>query len=159
MVDVTNGDVIQQLVETAGVQSAEGVPKQLATVISPVIVINPQKFVTSISTGLANSTSATIGTTSAVKDTYLTGAYMSFVKDVANLSTAVSLTATAFDGTSIIILRAATESALAERGDISITFPVPFKLARGTTIALAATNGTAKIAMRGTVFFYEVQTR
>lgn len=104
-----------------------------------------------------NATSATIYTTPADKDFYLTSAQLATIKDVTSTSTDETISAI-IGGTSTILLNIPSITLTVQTGATSIIFNPPVLIDRNT--AITVTNGTnvATIKSTGCITGYTVET-
>lgn len=138
-------------------KSTETIGNEVLPYITPTIAVT--RFCDVIFDNVAsNTTSTTIYTTPTDKDFYLVGAILSFVKDGTSTSTSSSITATIGGVSNKVILRLATLTLTAERGQISYNPSIPIKIDRGTNIAVTNSSGTANITARGVIHGYTVET-
>jgi len=163
MVSITKGEVIQTIANKVGLQVSDGVPTQLANVVSPVIDVEPaircnktsqQSFTTSNAGGTLFSTRSDV-------DTYLIGMNYSYIKD-ATCDTAIgvrNITAILDKRTTAqTILSHAVLTTTAQQEDINVMFAVPLKLKKGTTGAVSISTDTYTLGLRAkniTLWLYE----
>lgn len=163
MVKVENGEVIQKLQDVARPQFPFQIPTELNKDIVPTIEINPalQRIANIIRAGAANNaTSATIYTTPSDRDFYIVAAHLSVSKDATNTSTSSALDVQAAeDNSGRTILQLATTTLTVQQASLSISFPTPLKVARGTPIRVLNDTGVANITTQGGIVGYIDETR
>jgi hypothetical protein len=133
----------------------EYVDNKILDVITPTIEIKPRIFVKSNT--LTNQTTLTIITTDSTRDTYLVGVSLSVIKDVTAVATIVNINGFV-DGTSqrIVSIQGITLTPQSEA--ITMSFPYPIKIDKGTVINIATDNATANIKAVGVIHFYTQDT-
>jgi len=138
-------------------QATDEVPTKVANSIVPVFVSNPDRQIM-VGTGsvATDSTSATIMTTSSIKDTYLIGAMISVSKDVVSDSTNSSLIFTPYGLGATSGLHIRYEPLTAGEHQQVVNFNIPIKLTRNTTITVTNSTATASIDTAGRVFYFEI---
>jgi len=159
MVEASRGQTVQELVEAAGLQSAQGVPKQISNSLQPSIEINP-KLLRTVNIGAHATKTGTGGsvlwTTSSVRDTYLTSACLSADCDAA--SDAIEYEIEVIVGgrtfSIVYITKLAAENAIS-RG-LALNFTPPMKLDRGTTVTVRHTHTLGTSRVGGCFTGYEV---
>jgi hypothetical protein len=144
MARVTRSSVLLKIQDILGLQAGtEQVPVMANNSIQPVMNINPA-FSTINKTASATATgNATIYTTPADKDFYLTGLFLGTTKDVSCDLVNPRITITV-GGAAIAIMNIPQQTLTAGSDQIYVTFPYPLKIDRNTAIVLvgAFTVGT-----------------
>lgn len=158
MATIYNSEHIKKIInELKLAPSREKMPTELADKILPVYNINNPFQIKSKSNTNSNSTSATIHTTSTTADTYLISCDLSMIKDVTATSLRSALAAFPFEDNAVSDILVITGLTLvAQNGQVSKSFPIPFKLARGTNITLVNSTNVANVRCAGTIQFFEV---
>jgi len=152
---ITNSDTVKELQEAAGLQFAMDMEeKDIQKLIVPTIEINPKllRFCNIVRNATAsNATTATIFTTPANQDFYLIAAQMSMIKDASatSLASSIDLTPEGAQLASIMVIRGI--SLTAQNDSLTISFPVPLKLERNTTITINNTTATATVVSSGMI--------
>ncbi len=152
---ITNSDTVKELQEAAGLQFAMDMEeKDIQKLIVPTIEINPKllRFCNIVKNATAsNATAATIFTTPANQDFYLLAAQMSMIKDASatSLASSIDLTPEGAQLASIMVIRGI--SLTAQNDSLTISFPVPLKLERNTTITINNTTATATVVSSGMI--------
>lgn len=164
MTNVKNGSSIRELVQAANLQTGfDEIPTKLATSIVPVININPNDYRFSkafpIASSLSNATSATVYTCAADKDTYLTAASMSMIKDVTSTATVIALNVIPYNESLVAapIIRITGFTLTVQNECVTIAFPFPIKLKRGSNITLTSDTNVANVSARCSLIGYEVE--
>lgn len=141
MATINNPETLKKIVMDAGIQTAyDSIPTRLANSVVPVIVANPKpivnivKWIASVGTG-----TQTLYTTPTDKDFFLTNVIISAQADVNCDNTVYDVTATPDEGGAIILLRLPKITLTVFQDSISVVFPHPIKIARGTTITFGTT--------------------
>ena len=135
------------------------VPNQLAEKVVPVMEVNPRFFrITDFFADgvLTNSTTGTITTVSAVKDTFITGADISFTKDATATTTYLNLKCY-INGVNTTIATFLCTSLTADSQSKYIVFANPIKVDRGTVINVASSTNVANISFKAVVNGYTVE--
>lgn len=156
MVDIQSKEVIDKISEDLKVQPAMQIPRALAEKIELVYVVNPERLVKIKGATASDATTATIITTSTTKDTFLIGAGIAVAKDVNSNSLISSIVATPSQSDAQTTLMIRYEPTTAGQFKQYISFPIPIKLERGTTVTITNTSATASIDTTGIIYFYEV---
>lgn len=160
MSQIKRTDVIQEIVNTLGLGSMDKVPNKMFESVMPVIDLNPNhnRIVNIVrAANLLNATSTTIFTTPTGKDFFLTGACLSFIKDVTSTSTTSTIEIKTEDGTVVNIIRLASLTLTVQDQAVSISLPFPIKLFRNSVITLRNDTGIANIATSGSIWGYTVE--
>jgi len=161
MATIYNSNLSKELIDGAKIQTSfDKVPDQIAEKVVPVMEVNPKLLKLSlpfpVSGALSNALSATLYTTSSIKDTYLTGATMSMIKDATSTATDMRFYFTeATTGQTRLIFRITGLSLTADSKFCAIDFNKPMKVARGTNIMVTSNTADANISIKGTLFGYE----
>lgn len=160
MAQIHNSDLSKELTDGAKIQvSRDAVPNQLAEKVVPVMEVNPKllkrcKPLVAVSS-LSNATSATIFTCDSDRDTYLTSAQLSIIKDATSTSTDISIKVMSPElTTSQSILRIRCLTLTPQNDSISISFPFPMLLKRGSIIAITSDTAVANILASATIQGY-----
>jgi len=134
MAKVTRSSILLEAQNLAGTQSAaEAIPNQMANVIQPTLELNPRFANILRSDAGTVSGSRTLYTTPLDKDFYVTSAQLSNQRSVASDQTVVELTC--YVGGAIRrILAIPNLATTAGEVSITISFPYPLKVDRGTNI-------------------------
>jgi len=152
--NVTKDEVVKSITLQTGAQ-ATTIPANLTirNEVMPVILLH--KFANlHRSAPLTNGTSATLLTTDSDKDFYVTGAYLSVIKDVTSTSVLSSISATV-NSYAQRLLGIAGISLTPQSETISINYSYPLKIDRGTAITLGNSTNVANITANGGIFgFY-----
>jgi hypothetical protein len=145
---MVNSQVVQEIVNALKIDLlAEKVPSPI-----PVIEVGTKNVKNAIakSNSATNATTATIYTTPTTSDFYITGAYLSVIKDVTSTSV----------GTAITFVRDANTETLLSIPSITLTVQSEcmscdlknaIKCDRGTIIAVTNTTNVANIKATGTI--------
>jgi hypothetical protein len=161
MVQIQNTDAITAIRDGAKLSISEGFPQQLSNVVVPVLDMTPDNH--RKDTVLASLTQTTTGamtvyTASADRDTYITGASISFVKgatcDIASGAIALGITQLSLARTLISI---SVLTLTAERDKVFIAFQNPVKIDRGTTITLSGTFTAGALVRSANIIGFEVE--
>lgn len=138
---------------------SDNIPKTVIPSIQPTFEVN-RKFC-NIARSLGSSTTGnkTIFTTPSDKDFYLTSAQFAYVKDVTcDVATgAISLSAT-IEGTAQPVISLVLTTLTAERDNQIISFPVPLKIDRNTTIIYGGSFTAGAMSRIGLITGYTQET-
>jgi hypothetical protein len=153
----TNNSVIQQeFVDSAKIQTTQGLPTELDNTIKPTFEVNPKllRRCNIVKRGsLLNATSATLFSIKADEDFYIVAATLTMIKDVTSTSTTVGLTVTT-DGVATKILDITGITLTPDSQTISVSFPFPLKADRGTITSLTSSTNVANVSAIGTIVGY-----
>jgi len=130
---------------------------EVSEMIQPVVVVEPGVDIAR-SVNLTNGTAATIFTTPADKDFYLISATVAVIKDVTSTSTGTFVQVFMPDGTGNAILRIPGITLTPQSGQMSISYPVPIRLARNTVISVNNTTATANISAQACITGFTMET-
>jgi hypothetical protein len=123
--------------------------------IQPVVEVGRRHINIIRNATATNSTSASIYTTPADKDFYLTSASLSVIKDVTAVSVRSDIQAFgADDGITRQILTISGITLTPQSETISISLPFPFLVKRNTSITTNNTSATANIVQSATITGY-----
>lgn len=156
---IYNSNLTKELIDVAKLQQSKGeIPSELAEKVIPVIDINPKhaRVANVVKRTIAtNATAQTIYTTPTDKDFYLTSASLAMIKD----ATATSLFSTIQlipDGSTstIPILLIPGFTLTAQTGQISLSFPAPIKVAKGTNITINNSTNVGNVSADGCITGY-----
>jgi len=161
MTNVNNAQTIKELVKAGNLQVGfDEVPNKLANAIVPVIETNPRLLrVGNIHrfNVATNALSATIYTTPANQDFYLTSIQCNYIKDASATSLASWVDAiiggfrTRLIGFTTLTTTAGTDSS-------SISFPVPILIDRNTTILVNNNTNVGAVSCHACITGYTVET-
>lgn len=129
---------------------------EVADFIQPVKEISPRINICR-SASAAGAASATIYTTPADKDFYLTAAQLSLIKDAAGTSTASNLNAT-IDGVSQSLLLIRGITLTAQNDSIAQSWAIPIKIDRNTNITVTNSAVAGVTLTSGTIQGYTQET-
>lgn len=161
MAEIARGQVSSKIARATGIQTGRGIaneiPKKLANEIVPVIVVNEDDgenaFVSS-ATRTATGTVA-VRTTSAVRDTYLTGATLATQFDAVADNPTISMGLTPFGGASTNLIVIPKKSLTAITSTVTIKLDPPIRLAPATTIFISSTFAAGAGAFSGMIQGFE----
>lgn len=161
MATIYNSDLTKELTKGAGLQTSKDViPNQIAEKVVPVMEVNPKllRVVNVHQRNTAtNATSATIYTTPADRDFYLTGLTISMIKDATATSTS-SFISVYINGLQNQIAHIVSLTLTPQYAAYSKDFTVPIKLDRNTAIVIGNATNVANITSSGTIQGYIVDT-
>ena len=162
MATINNAQLTKELIEGAKIQlSYDDVPGRLATAVVPTMEVNPKLMrVANVVDGTGESTSGTITlyTSPEDRDFYLTNAIISFSKDATcDVSTGSLQLKGYMNGVNIRLAELALLTLTAERDSLSVVFPTPLKLDRGSSISIAATFAAGVMRKSGNIIGYTVE--
>ena len=149
--------------EEAGLTLAEGFPNELSRSVIPTMDMTPSfhrktdliKSATRTTTG-----SGTVHSTHAVAETYITGIFLSLVKDVSadTASNDPFVLTAVINGVSTNLARVGVLTLTAQNQSIYIKFANPILVDKGTNMTITGAAFTAgSVAKSGTIYGYEVQ--
>ena len=151
-----NSDLTKEIILAGRIQSSDSIPNQISNQIVPVIEVNPKILKNDLI--LCASVKSTTGaqtalTTSATKDTYMTGFTWSIVKDATCDVATGSLSFTVIDENNVTITpaRIACLTLTAQNQTITYQFKNPVKLARSSIISIVNDAFTVTITSFSTV--------
>lgn len=151
MAIIHNSEVITGIQRAAKIQSgSDSIPRVLASQVIPSIEVNPiltkEAF---IKVGYdSTSGSITLYTTPTNQDVYVTAAYLSIIKNAAcDVATGPCSLSVVINGATVQLLRLPLITLTAQEQSISISFPHPIKIDRGTSVSVAG-SFTAGVYLR-----------
>jgi hypothetical protein len=163
MVTIYNSDLFKEVREGIKTQQLrETIPSQLAEKIVPVMEVNPKLLRRAkpfaMASSLSNATSATIYTAADNKDTFLTGASVSMIKDVTATATDMALKCISPDSTvAYHLLRIAGITLTPQTMAISNSFVPPIQIKRGSNVTLTSDTNVGNIVIRAALTGYEIE--
>jgi len=161
MATIHNTDLTKELKEGAKLQQLRDViPSQLADKVVPVMEVNPKMFRIvnyNVAGAGTNSTSTSLGTTPTDRDTFITGATLSFFKDITATTTFIRLNATMENGLGIVLCSFGCVTLNIDGDAMTISFPNPVKLKRGSAITISASTNVGNFNAFGSVMGYQVE--
>lgn len=136
MVDVQNTEVIDRISQDIKESNLNTLPKTLNNSVQPILIINPLERTNPVhASGNASTTgTVTIFTTPSSRDFYITSIALAFTADATSDSTSVLVSGQIHGqaATTLLVLRKA--ATVANNQSLSVSFPVPLRMERGTTI-------------------------
>ena len=157
---IYNSDLTRELREGARIQTAtDATPTEIADKVVPVMEVNPKllRVINYNQAGAAtNATSTSIVTLPLDKDIFVTNASLSFQKDVTATTTFIRLNGVLENGQTIVLLASGCLTLTVESHDLAISFPVPIKLKKGSSISVTASTNTGNFNAFASVSGYYV---
>ena len=148
MATIYNSDLFKELASAGKIQvSVDNIPNQLAEKVVPVMEVNPKLLRrTEIirHNDATNATSASIYTTPANADFYLTHLTISTMKDAGSTAT-FSAISCVIDGITRYAATLGFITLTASRDSLSINFSTPIKIDRNTSIGIVNSAAAANI--------------
>lgn len=164
MTKIYNSEVLRGLAKDAGIQqSVDKTPNELAEKIIPSFETNPKLVRDGKVLGSAVRTTsgdATILTTNATNETYVTGLNFCMIKDAAcdKVSGHISVSTT-INSLSTILAAIPVLVTTAQDTNLVIQFKHPIKIDKNVTIVFALCTYTAGLCMRSAVIYgYEKES-
>jgi len=155
MVDIQSKEVIDKISEDLKIQPAMTIPREIAKQIQLVYGVNPDRLIRRASAGASDATTATILTTSAVKDTFLIAMQLTVSKDVVATSILSSIVGTPFGGITDLLLRIRYEPVTVGQFSQGLSLPIPMKLDRGSLVTVVNSTAVGSIDATAIIYFYE----
>lgn len=160
MATIHNSNLTKELIDVGKLQvSRDKIPNELAEKVVPVINVNPKDYrianVLRYNT-CTNATNATIYTTPADRDTYITNIMLAFIKDATATSTGVWINFV-IDGATRTILHYPCLTLTAQTGAITLALPSPIKVDRNTAITVNSSTNVGNISASGSIIGYSVE--
>lgn len=151
MSQIKKTDLIQEVIEVAGLGTMDKKPSTLMSSVIPVIDVNPKharitNVVKQIATGASGS--QTVYTTPSNQDFYLTYLHLSYQCSSTADNTYIQISAP-INGATISLIYCIKNTLTAKEGDLVVTFPQPIKIDRSGTIE-HSTSFTAGTVSRST---------
>ena len=137
------------------------VPAEIEDRLQLVLDVSPFKNKISninVSGAATNSTSTTLLTTATDKDTYVTAVSLSIIKDVTATSVFSGINVV-INGAVIYLTRIPGITLTVQQDSMSVSFPYPIKLDRGTGITLANSTNVANVSSYATVSGFTIDDR
>jgi len=129
------------------------VPNKVVPNIQPVHEVYDKVATIVTSNSAINATSANVYNTPADKDFYLTGAYLSVIKDVTSTSTFSSLLVAVNGSTpAVLVIRGLTLTV--QSGSLALTFNPPIKLDRSSAVTVTNTTATGNVSATAGIIGY-----
>lgn len=152
---MVNSEQVAEEIKALGLQPGANI----IPVPVPVVETNPKmlrrcEIVKTASA--ANATSATIYTTPADKDFYLSAVGLSCIKDATSTSTLSSIVTTVL-GSSVVVIGIAGFTLTAQNDTMTLNFPVPIKVDRNVVISVNNSTNVANVTSRGSIAGYIVE--
>ena len=148
MVKINNSDLIKEVVNGAGIQSANDlVPNILGNTVIPVMETNPallRRCEVVRSSSATNATTATIYTTPADQDFYLVSCQVSVIKDITSTSTYSRVNIT-INGASQAICMISSLTLTTQNQSVAQNFNPPIKIDRNTAISTVLASSTVGV--------------
>ena len=155
MVEHQSKEVIDKISDELKMQPAMSIPREISKNIQLVYEVNPIRRV-QVAVGVAvDTTSATVFTTHATKDTFVTSISLSVSKDVVNTSAASRVQLFPVGGAVVHVVRINYEPVTAGSHDKTVLFNPPIKLERNSVVNIINLTGLASIDASAIVTFYE----
>tara|TARA_Y100000310_G_C20676941_1_gene813641 strand:+ start:2217 stop:2702 length:486 start_codon:yes stop_codon:yes gene_type:complete len=158
MVEIQNSKIVDSISEKVKESNLNLIPRQLANSVQAVIDVGrniDQHFIES--TKSTSSGSTTIVSTPTNKDFYLTSCSLGLIKDAASDNVAADLRATV-NGTVEFLLQIVGITLTAQETHLTVSFPEPIKLDRGTAIKIQGTATAGNFHKTGTITGYTIDT-
>lgn len=160
MATIHNTDLTKELRDGGKLQQlSDIIPSQLADKVVPTMEVNPKFFRrTNIIKRAAatNATAATIYTTPADKEFFLTGASLSVIKDATSTSTSTYIQSTDSNGMTFEILDIPSITLTPQSETISVTLANPILLKKGQSITVNNSTNVANINTQAVIYGYLV---
>lgn len=156
MVEIQSKEVIDQISDDLKVQPALQIPRKLGNQIDLSYNVNPLPDMQVRSAAFADSTSGTIHTAHATKETWVVGGILTVSKDAANdaIQSELEITPHNSGQKELIIMRYEPSTAASNLNQVVI-LPYPIKVKKSSVIQITNNTATASIDTSGVVFFYE----
>lgn len=140
-------------------QNVDGIISNVAGQIIPVVDVNPKharRCLVARRATATNATTATIYTTPSDKDFFLNSLSVGYIKDATSTSLYSGITAT-IDGVARELLLIPGITLTAANGSVSVSFPVPLKVDRGTSILCVNSTNVANVSCISCITGYTVE--
>jgi len=152
---IQNSSTIKEVRQVGGLSISEGFPQELGSTIVPVVNVNPKAYRTINIVKFAQGTATgntVVYTTPTDRDFYLTNYVFSSSANATADSTFARLFVSTDEFPAGVYIAELAKQTLTEfAGTVSMAFPVPMKLKRGTNVivyqefTVGASNGSAAI--------------
>ena len=158
MAKINNTEVTKRIVEDGKVSVSEGIPNQLSNIISPVLVVNPQRVVTFLGDMSTSSTGTHIlYASSATKETYVTGVWLAVADDATSDSGRSRIVVTV-NGVAHDLLSSRKLTTTATSSTQEMVYPVPIKIDKGSNVNLMLSFTAGVEVVAAGVVGYEVDS-
>lgn len=160
MAEINNSELIDEVVKTSGIQTVQGIPRQLGNQIIPVLDVTSKnvKIAQEVHEENAkNASFATLFTTPTDKDFYLTGCTLAVIKDATSTSTKSRLQIHPEEKGETNILSIAGLTLTAQSETISLNLRNPVKIKRGTNIRVYNATSVANINATATIVGFTLE--
>lgn len=156
MPKINNREVLKRIEREGFIQAGiDKVPDQLGATIAPVLVCNPKPIAVIKGGTCTNATTTTVHTCNSNRKTFITAASLTLIKDATATSTR-SRIMVVIDGVSVPLLQIPGITLTAQTEALSITFPTPIEVDKGSVITIVNSANTANVLADGTISYYEV---
>ena len=139
MATIYNSDLSHELRDGAKISSRDEIPQELGKTVVPVMEVNPKLLRVCNWWRGAIGAASTITTTPTDRDTYIVAAHLGIYKLAADTGTDVQLRCIV-DGLSHNLLVIPGITLNANTTCLSISFPIPIKVDRGSVISTIGAN-------------------
>lgn len=154
METIFNGDLKSKLSADIGATNPAKMPPAITDYVVPMILVNDPVYYAkesfSETATASNSTSATIFTSDAVKDTYLNSVSLTLIKDATATSLSSTITAV-INGATKTLAIIPSFTLTAQTLAISVTFNVPIKIDRSTAVNVTNSTNVGNVKASGCV--------
>jgi hypothetical protein len=161
MINIKNTDTIKNLINATGVNVQQDiVPSKLSETVVAVMdigpnnnrvgtILNPSTF------DAANTAALTLATTDTTRDTYVTGAMLSVIKDATATSTRSAIVVT-INGLQTRLISIPGFTLTAQNQSVFLAFPAPIKLDKGSNITATNTTAVGNVTASAIIYGYNV---
>lgn len=162
MVQIQNADAIQALVKAARLPNSSFAPSELGKTIMPVIDMTPyfQRNSTTVATVATSTGTATILTSSATRETYITSINFSMIKDATcDVATGSLLISTTIGGIVVNLTRMPVITLTAQQWQgLNITLPFPILIDKNTVVSMTGTFTVGVMVRTASIAYFEIDT-
>jgi len=161
MATIYNSNLTKELIDVAKLQTSRDiVPNQIAEKVVPVIDVNPKhsRVINVVRSAAAvNALATNIYTTPATnQDFYLTSLCLSTIKDATATAVTVLIDLT-IDGAVRNVMVIGCLTLTAQSGNMALSFPIPIKIDRNTTINVRNSTNVGNISSYAELTGYLVE--
>lgn len=159
MARIENSEITQKAIKDLRLNAAlEKMPTQSSDKIVLTYNLNERKNIQCASATRNVTGAGGVHTASTIKDTYLTSAYLGCMVNATNDGTLFELEITQADGSTRDLLNIRIIATTAVNKDVSVSFPEPIKIERGSVIVIRQTFTAGSSIVYGGVTYFEQES-
>lgn len=139
MAQINNFEIVDKIRRLFKLSASENIPNSSGESVNPVLIANPDNF-TKVLGSLTRTTTAaapgaTILTSHATKETYITGIDIAITSDVLADNVAMNVRVT-INGALVILTNLNKQTLTITNNEARVMFPIPIKIDKGSVVTL-----------------------